>query len=92
MDNSLDDETLKKLAYVSVSTYRVKAIKSLQDGQVKIPTKIAEEAGIRSNHISKVLTELKDIGAAECINEEARKGRLYRLTGLGEEISHNLDE
>lgn len=91
MKNNLDDETLKKLAYVSVSTYRVKAMKSLQDGEVKIPTVIAREAGIRSNHISKVLTELKDIGAAECINEEARKGRLYRLTELGEEISENLE-
>lgn len=92
MNNNLDDETLKKLAYVTVSSYRVKAMKSLQDGQVKIPTNIAKEAGIRSNHISKVLSELKDIGAAECINEEAHKGRLYRLTDLGEEISHNLEE
>lgn len=91
MKNNLDDETLKKLAYVSVSTYRVKAVKSLKDGEVKIPTVIAREAGIRSNHISKVLTELKEIGAAECINEEARKGRLYRLTQLGEEISENLE-
>lgn len=92
MKNNLDDETLKKLAYVSVSTYRVKAMKSLEDGQVKIPSNIAKDAGIRSNHISKVLTELKEIGAAECINEEARKGRLYRLTDLGETISDNLEE
>ncbi len=92
MKNNLDDETLKKLAFVSVSTYRVKAIKSLEDGQVKIPTNIAKDAGIRSNHISKVLTELKEIGAAECINEEARKGRLYRLTDLGETISDHIEE
>ena len=40
--------------------------------------------------MSKVLKELKDAGVAECINEEARKGRLYRLTDLGEEIVGNL--
>ena len=91
MKNNLDDEKLKKLAYVSVSTYRVKAMKSLKDAEVKIPTDIAKDAGIRTNHISKVLTELKDIGLAECINEEAHKGRLYRLTDEGREISKNLE-
>lgn len=59
--------------------------------EVKTPTNIANDIGIRTNHISKVLRELKDVGVAECINEESRKGRLYRLTSLGEEISEYLD-
>ena len=89
MKNNLDDETLKKLAYVTVSSYRVKAIKSLQDGQVKIPSNIAKDAGIRSNHISKVLTELKDIGAAECINEEARRHEVCGLCFIGMRAGHD---
>ena len=28
----MDDETLKKYAYVNISSYRVKAVKSLQEG------------------------------------------------------------
>ena len=64
----------------------MKALKN----ETKIPTQIAKDAGIRSNHISKVLKELKEVGVAECINEEARKGRLYRLTDLGDEIAINL--
>ena len=87
----MDDETLKKYAYVNISTYRVKTMKALQD-DVKTPKKIADDAGIRVNHISKVLRELKDTGVAECINEEAKKGRLYRLTSVGEEIVDYLDE
>ena len=55
-----------------------------------MPSKIAAEAGIRPNHISKVLRELKETGVAECINPEVRKGRLYRLTETGEEIVENL--
>ena len=86
----MDDETLKTYAYVNISTYRVKTVKALKD-EVKIPTKIAEDAGIRTNHISKVLRELKESGVAECINEEARKGRLYRLTSIGDEIVDNLE-
>ena len=53
--------------------------------------KIAEEAGILPNHISKVLRELKETGMVECINEEARKRRLYRLTAVGEEVVEKLD-
>lgn len=90
MKNNLDDETLKMISYVSISSYRLKTVQSLKGGEVKIPTRIAADTGIRTNHISKVLSELKSSGIAECINEEARKGRLYRLTDVGEEIVEKL--
>ena len=66
-------------------------MKALKDCEVKTPTAIAADAGIRMNHISNVLKELKEAGVAECINEEARKGRLYRLTTTGEVIADNLE-
>lgn len=91
MKKNLDDDTLRTYAYVNISTYRVKAMKTLKDGDVKTPTDIANDCGIRSNHISKVLRELKEVGVAECINENARKGRLYRLTDLGDEIVDHLE-
>ena len=81
----MEDELLIKLAYVNISTYRAKATKALKN-DIMTPTKIADETGIRKNHISKVLRELKDVGVAECVNEEAHRGRLYRLTPAGEEI------
>lgn len=87
--DTIDDETLRTFAYVSISSYRARTVKALKD-EVKIPTRIAEDAGIRQNHVSKVLKELKEAGVAECINEEARKGRLYRLTSTGAEIAENL--
>lgn len=87
---TIDDETLKTYAYINISSYRVKTVKALKD-EVLMPTQIAKDAGIRTNHISKVLGELKEAGIAECINEEARKGRLYRLTDLGDEIVDKLE-
>ena len=44
-----------------------------------------------TNHISKVLRELKECGVAECINEEKRKNRVYRLTSKGEDVANLLD-
>ena len=61
------------------------------DGEVKIPTQIADDADIRINHISKVLSELKAKEMIECINEDQSKGRLYRLTSIGDEIVDKLE-
>ena len=86
----MDDNTLKTFAYINISTYRIKAIKAMQTGN-ETPTQIANNSDIRLSHISKVLKELKDCGVAECINEQDRINRIYRLTGLGHEIADNLD-
>lgn len=65
-------------------------MKSL-DGEVLIPSQIAKNSGIRTNHISKVLAELKAHELVECINPEVRNGRLYRLTETGEDVVKNLE-
>ncbi|MCQ2972212.1 MAG: transcriptional regulator [archaeon] len=86
-----DDELLKLTSYVQISKYREKTLKSIGN-DVKIPTKIAKDSGIRTNHISKVLNELKSKEMVECINEEVRKGRLYRLTDTGKDVLANINE
>ena len=86
-----DDELLKLTSYVQISKYREKTLKSIGD-DVKIPTNIARDSGIRTNHISKVLRELKSKEIVECINEEARKGRLYRLTDTGKEVLDTIKD
>lgn len=86
----MDDETLKTYGYVISSSYRERSVRSLNNGD-KIPTDLAEDIGIRTNHISKVLRELKECGVAECINEEKRKNRVYRLTSMGEDVAKLID-
>ncbi len=85
----LSDEMLTEISYVNISKYRTKVMKSL-NGEILIPTQIAKNSGIRTNHISKVLAELKAHELVECINPEVRKGRLYRLTDKGDELVKNL--
>ena len=84
------DGMLTEISYVNISKYRAKVMKTL-DGEVKIPTVIARDSGIRTNHVSKVLSELKAHELIECINPEDRKGRLYRLTEKGRDIVGNLE-
>ena len=65
-------------------------MKSL-DGEVKIPSEIANDTEIFQNHISNTLRQLKEHELIECINPEVRKGRLYRLTDKGNELVKNIN-
>ena len=58
----LDEE----IDYVNRSKYRWKVMKSL-DGEVKIPSEIANDTEIFQNHISATLRQLKEHEVIECI-------------------------
>lgn len=69
----MDDETLD---FVRRSSYRQNVLKALEDN-VLMPKEIAKRSNIKTNHVSKVLSELKSKELIELVNPEARKGRLY---------------
>ena len=64
----MNDEKLKLKGYIEASTYRTKVIKSLNKAP-QMPTKIAKDIGIRPNHISMTLNQLKNKQLIKCINE-----------------------
>lgn len=82
MEGEASDEILKVKAYVDISSYRKKVLLSIGNN-VLMPSEIARRSDIRQNHISNTLRELKNAELVVCINEEVRKGRLYKLTPLG---------
>lgn len=87
----MDDEKLKKFAYINISSYRANAVRALNKGK-ETPTHIAKDAGIRVNHISKVLRELKECNIAVCLNEQDKKNRIYKLTEEGQEIADFMEK
>jgi len=80
-----EEDLLKLVAYINISTYRLKVLESIGD-EIKMPKTISKDINIRINHVSKVLSELKEKEAIECINEDMSKGRLYRTTDLGKNV------
>lgn len=56
-----------------------------------MPKDIAQDSGILQNHISTVLSQLKDKNLVECINPDIKKGRLYRLTEDGLDYLDKID-
>ena len=54
-----NDELFKLVGYIMASDYRTKILKSIGN-QIKIPSAIAEDIGLRTNHVSNVSKELKE--------------------------------
>ena len=82
----MNDETLD---FVKRSSYRQNVLKSLEDN-VLMPKEIAERSNIKTNHVSKVLAELKSKELIEIINPEVRKGSLYRLNDDGKIVLEQI--
>lgn len=85
----ISDEILILKTYVETSTYRLRVMKSME-GTPKTPTNIARDSKIRPNHTSNTLKQLKSKKLVECMNEDMRKGRLYRLTDAGKLVCSYL--
>ena len=84
-----EKELFEILGYVKISTYRTNTLKSISD-ELKMPSEIANEININTSQVSAALSDLKKKDLVICVNEEVRKGRLYKCTDLGKEILKKL--
>lgn len=78
----MEKEMIRAISLIKSSEYRYKVLKAIGN-EIVIPTEIAKKIGLRLNHVSMVLTELKENNLVKCLNEETKKGRLYQLTEIG---------
>lgn len=84
-----EKEIFEILGYVKISPYRTNTLKSLGD-DLKMPSEIAKETNVKTSQVSTALSDLKRKDLVICVNEEVRKGRLYKCTDLGKEIIKKL--
>lgn len=85
-----DEEMWEIIGYIKVSAIRMKILKSLKDSFL-MPSEIARMTGYRTTQISNSLRDLKERKLVQCLNEDAKKGRIYQNTELGLMILKVLD-
>ena len=78
-----DEKYLEELSIIKASKHKQNIVRILSDKTIKIPSEIGNVLEIKTNHISANLKELKDMNVVKCLNEEKKKGRLYRITDKG---------
>lgn len=77
--------------YVIASKYRTAVVKALLDCP-RTPKQISERSGISIAHTSRTLKELLQKELVTCVNPQASKGRVYKLTEKGMQIACILDK
>lgn len=80
-----EKELYRKLGFVKISPYRTNTLKSIGK-DIKMPSEIGKELDVRTSQISAALSDLKKEKLVICVNEEMRKGRLYKCTQMGLEV------
>lgn len=78
----MEKEIVKAVSLIKSSAYRQKVLRAIGN-EVVTPNEIAKKVGLRLNHVSMVLTDLKRNSLVKCLNEDTKKGRLYQMTELG---------
>ena len=81
----MDKKYIKGVELIKSSAYRLNILKAI-NSKLITPSEISKITEYRLNHVSLFLGELKKAQLIECLNEEAKKGRLYRLTQLGKKV------
>lgn len=84
-----EKELYRLLGFVKISNYRTNILKSINKS-VKMPSEIANELGIKTSKVSATLYFLKKEGLVICLNEDVRKGRLYKCTDKAIELLEYL--
>lgn len=83
MNKKLSDEELWEIiGFVKASQSRYKTLITLET-KFMTPSDIAKINDIRITQISNSLQDLKEKELVECLNENIRKGRFYKITDLG---------
>lgn len=85
-----EKELYSIIGFIKISSYRENTLKSIGN-TLKMPSEIAKEINVKTSQVSAALIDLKKKNLVICVNEEVRKGRLYKCTPLGLEIIKHLD-
>ena len=85
----MNKKIIELLSYVRRSKHREKIILIL-DNQVLMPSDMSKKADMRPTHVSRALKDLKEHGIVECLNEEETRGRLFKITDMGDKVLNEI--
>lgn len=80
-----DEKSLEKIAYVLASEHRKNIILFMED-RLATPKEIGDAINVRTNHISNLLSQLRQYDLVYNTTPSIRKGRLYSLTDSGKYV------
>jgi predicted RNA-binding protein len=87
---NIDNEFVRGLAFVLASEKRYKILIELSSS-VTTPSRLAKKFDYGYSDISNLLRQLRTYNLTACLNPDAKKGRLYTITDMGNRICKFLN-
>jgi len=72
------------IGFTKRSKNRQKALKLLE--KPMMPSELGKEMGISLTHASKIIRELHSKQLVECLNEQLKVGRIYKISKKGKNL------
>jgi predicted transcriptional regulator len=91
----MTDDVWEGIGFIRASKHREPILRALEDAGPLTPTEIASMTNLQTRTVSTYLSGsqgLNDKGFIKCLNEEAKKGRLYQVTDYGKSVLSKLDD
>ena len=82
----MDKYIINAISLIKTSGHRRKILKSLSNARYLTPSEISSKTKIRMNHVSSLLRALKESKLVTCLNDNEKRGRLYKITTLGKRV------
>ncbi len=86
---NMESDIVPVLGFIKASRYRFDILNALYTNP-HTPSELANITKINKGHVSRTLKELTDHKLAKCGNQEAKKGRIYLITPLGQRVTDLL--
>jgi len=90
-----NNDIWEDIGFIRASIHREPILRVLESEQPLTPSKIASKTELGTRTVSTYLSGergLLNMGFVECLNESAKKGRLYRLTDRGKQVLLEIDK
>lgn len=86
-----EDEIWSIIGFIKISNARYRTLQSLRHENL-MPSEISKRTRLTPAQVSVALHDLKKKKLVRCMNETAKKGRIYQCTNLGREIIEILEK
>ena len=73
---------IETISFIKSSQYRREILQYLSE-KIQTPSDLSKLLKVHFSYVSKILSELLKKNLIICLNEDARKSRMYQITELG---------
>jgi len=87
--NITEDELWDLIGFIKISSARYETLQTLQNKHL-MPSEIIRQTDLTPSQVSIALRDLKSKKLVKCVNEKARKGRIYCNTPLAEKALEKI--